>query len=155
MRRLEAILWVAVSALILPASAYAIDNGGNILAYATATSSNPNSTVTLLNLSNTWEGSLRGLACLFVGSPDTANPPGSLVNIEVTVDNNAQQTITLSAVNFPADNSSTQQEFSGWLPYNIRFRFNLLIKLNRNNNLSGNYNSIICQATYDQLVNIE
>lgn len=84
-----------------------------------------------------------------MGPPDTANPPGSLVNVYVVVDGATQQTITLSAVNFPEDGSSTKQEFTGFLPYNVRFISSLKVQLNRNNSLSGTYNSIVCQATYD------
>jgi hypothetical protein len=142
------ILLAAALLVMAPIAAFAADDGGSKLLYVTATSTNPNTTITLVNQS-TGPGNLKGIACLFVGTPDTANPPGSLVNVEITVDSGTQQTITLSAINFPADNSSTKQEYSGFLPYNVRFGSSLLVKLNRNNNNSGTYNSITCGVTYD------
>jgi hypothetical protein len=148
--RVSKSLLIGAALLVLPSLALAEDTGGSRLFYVTATSTNPNTTVTLFNqTTGTGPGNLKGIACLFVGPPDTASPPGSLVNVFVTVDGGTQLTITLSAINFPADGSSTKQEFTGFLPYNVRFLSSLKVQLNRNNNLSGTYNSIVCQATYD------
>jgi hypothetical protein len=158
-KRLKTCLGVAIALALLPASASACDFGASLPFYVTATSTNPNTTITLLDIPNTGNlyggpGHLRGIACLFVGPPDTASPPGSLVNVYVTVNGGAQQTITLSAANFPQDHSSTKQEFSDWLPFQIIFS-SIKIQLNRNNSLSGTYNSIVCQATYDLTIECE
>ncbi len=146
--RVSKSLLIGAALLVLPSLALAQDGGGTKLFYVTATSTNPNTTITLFN-QTTGPGNLKGISCLFVGSPDTASPPGSLVNVYVTVDGGTQQTITLSAINFPEDGSSTKQEFTGFLPYNVRFSTSLKVQLNRNNNVSGTYNSIVCGATYD------
>jgi hypothetical protein len=155
-KRLQTCLGVAIALALLPVAASACDFGASLPYYVTATSTNPNTTVTLLDTDAlfTGPGHLRGIACLFVGPPDNANPPGSLVNVYVTVNGGAQQTITLSAANFPQDHSSTKQEFSDWLPFNIIFG-HIKIQLNRNNSLSGTYNSIVCQATYDLTIECE
>ncbi len=158
-KRPKTCLGVAVALALLPAAAGACDFGASLPFYVTATSTTPNTTITLLNIADTGQlyggpGHLRGIACLFVGPPDTASPPGSLVNVDVTVNGGAQQTITLSAVDFPEDHSSTKQEFSDWLPFQIEF-FSLKIQLNRNNNLSGTYNNIVCQAAYDLTIECE
>jgi hypothetical protein len=153
---LKTFLWVAVALALLPAAASAdLQFGDSVPGYAIAKSTSPNTTITLLDVTNHdllgGPGSLRGIACLFVGPPDTANPPGSLVNIYATVDGGARQTITLNAANFAQDHSSGKQEFTDWLPFHIIFG-SLKLELNRNNNASGTYNSIVCQATYTLFV---
>ena len=135
MRASKLILGAALFFLLLPAGAYAADDGQTQprLSYTDVTGTN---TVDLVSTTN-GSGNIKGIHCY---SPDWGYAP--TITVKITVNGGTVQNLTVDFAYFPGYNS-------GFIPMNVRFSSSIRIQIQGGFTWSGHSGGCVASWALD------